>query len=242
MDQLTRRLRAAATVSDEEIPELPGRVLRCLAAEVMTATDPLGEVVATGRRRRVRRHRRALIGGAAAIALASLPAAAAAGVFGPARTGGPPYGTSHIPGVQYLNVSTPRVVPIVRRLTRTVPLPRGSSWQPFLARYPVPTRGKRYRGTETTLAGVGGSVEWYARCQWYGAWLSAHDTGNAPAANRAAKVIGQAATWPFTVRDASPGVLSSLKRTAAAAEQGNASTIRQQWGLCTGQISPIVGK
>jgi hypothetical protein len=128
--------------------------------------------------------------------------------------------TESAPGEEYLDTSSPDIVPVVRGLTATLPLPPGESWAPLLARWPAPGGGLMQR------SGIGVQVEWYARCRWEAAWLRAHRAGDRAAAAESAEVLRRAARWPFTVATDGGGVVAAQERVAAAAAVGDAALVR----------------
>ena len=194
--------------------------------------------------RRLRGRRRRTVVVAGIVAAVAVPAAAAAATID-VNIGAPPFGqpgvTAKNPDQQYLNLDAPGIVKVVERLTKTVPLPPGGSWQPLLRRYPYSVaKGDSSRDDVIKLAGVGGTIESYARCQWEGAWLSAARAGNATAASRDAGVLEQATGWHYTVETFSPPALTALRRTASQAANGEVAPVAYDYGLnCSGTISPV---
>ena len=219
--------------------------------EIVSSGSPTSRPARRGRRRRV------LV--AALVALVVVPATAAAldvagihtGIF-PGRES-----TELTPGEELLNISSPDIVPVVRELTRSIPLPEGASWTPFLERYPAtePTLAQRIGigGGEASVCrepvalsrryatsrrqawrlcrgmrGQGAEAEWFARCRWMGTWLQAYREGDASGRRRSAAMLAQAGTWRYTRAVGGDGV-ALFERDAAAARRGDPGPVRQTY-------------
>jgi hypothetical protein len=213
---LDTRLAAATPVRAADVPRIPRVLVDAAVMEIVSSGSPTSRPARRGRRRRV------LV--AALVALVVVPATAAAldvagihtGIF-PGRES-----TELTPGEELLNISSPDIVPVVRKLTRSIPLPEGASWLPFLERYPA---------TEPTLAqriGIGAEAEWFARCRWMGTWLQAYRDDDASGRRRSAAMLAQAATWRYTRAVGGDGV-AVFERDAAAARRGDPGPVRQTY-------------
>jgi hypothetical protein len=167
-------------------PELKDGAARALA---QATRDETGDVPAA-RPRRSRRLR--LIGGAVGVALVVTPLAAAERVGG-IHTGFFPTkkeaGTEDIQGVEFLNLSDPGILEVVRQETAKVPLPAGASWDGLYANWPL--HGPDGRNVQGQKPGISQNVQAWAQCAWEKSWL----TGDAATRARAASVLADLPNW-----------------------------------------------
>jgi hypothetical protein len=157
------------------------------ALAIATASEPFTGGFKPARRRRPIAV--ALIAGAIAIPTMAATAVATGGIhtgFFPSRTQA---GTELIPGQELLNLSDPGIVAVVRQQTVGVPLPPGKTWQPVLARYPIPLSDGA--NSEAQLEVITEGVEGYAQCSWESSWLA----GDAATRVAAAAVIARIPSW-----------------------------------------------
>lgn len=207
------RLRAATPFPDAGVPEPPEDLIDAgLAA--------LGDLSPARPRRRRSPRRRGLAVAVACLAFA-IPSAAVAGYLG-VHTGFFPgaHDSESAPSEEYLDTSSPEIVPIVHALIREAPLPSGANWDALLARYPA-QEGLMQR------TGIGFGVEAYARCRWEEAWINSRAAGDAAGTALAARVLGDSATWPNTVKSDGGGVVAQIRRVATAAHAGDARVVRE---------------
>lgn len=69
------------------------------------------------------------------------------------------------------------------------------------------------------------SYEAVARCAWHRDWLNAEDQSDASGVSDAAAALLDAATWQATVTTDGGGIVSSLKKTAEQAKNGNRAAV-----------------
>jgi hypothetical protein len=205
---LDARLAAAVPVREADLLPLPDAIV-----DEITSTDV----------RRPRRRRRVLVAALAALVL--VPATAAAIEVAGVHTGLFPSDgdTESTPGEEYLEIGSPAILPVVRHLTASVPLPPGAGWAPFMERWPAP------QPSLMQSSGIGYEVEAYARCRWMGAWLDAHGAGDTAAAARAAHVLTRSTRWRYSLATARGAVDPDLRRVARAARAGDPGPVRQMY-------------
>jgi len=126
------------------------------------------------------------------------------------------------PGEEYFDSGAPGIVDVIRELTTEFTLPAGDSWAPLLARWPSP------EGELVQRSGLGTEVEWYARCRWEGAWLRAHERGDATAAAAAARMLADPASTRYSAANDAGGVMAQPRATAAAAAAGRPGPVRRE--------------
>jgi hypothetical protein len=180
VDTLLRRANPVATT-----PRPDAETAHALTAAAVC--EPFTSTFTTRRRRRP--VTMALIASAIAIPTMAATAVATGGVhtgFFPNRSQA---GTELIPGQELLNLSDPDIVQVVEQQTVGVPLPPGKTWQPVLARYPIPLDDGA--GSEGQLEVITQGVAGYAQCTWESYWLAGD-----PAARAAAmSVVAQIPNW-----------------------------------------------
>jgi hypothetical protein len=159
----------------------------------------------------------ALIAGAIAVPTMAATAVATGGI----HTGIFPSAgeTEMIRGQEILNLSDPGIVEVVEQQTVGVPLPPGKTWQPVLARYPIPLEdGAKSEGQ---LEVITQGVEGYAQCAWESYWLGSNSTRAAALA-----VITRIPTWrSFDQRDSTGKAL--MAREIAQLQGGQDTLLRQ---------------
>ena len=211
LDALVRT--AAPPTADLDDPEVL-RALSALPARLRdtSVTPDLGRLPASVRHRRA--HRIAI--GVALAASLAVAAPVAAATFLSAHTGvfGNPH---HDEGAgEFINLDSPQFPQLLDQIRKQegLPLPPGSTWDELPAKFGAAV------GQETT-SGIASVVEFYARCAWLNAYITAAHDGHAELQQQAAQVIGQMPQWPQLSKATDPGFRSQLSGEASAAAAGH---------------------
>jgi hypothetical protein len=189
------------------LAELPARL------RDTSVTPDLGRLPASVRHRRARR---IAIGVALAASLA-VAAPVAASTFLTAHTGlfGNPH---HEEGSsEFIQLDSPRFSQVLDQIRKQedLPLPPGSTWDGLPAKFTVDVP------SQETTSGIASVVEYYARCAWLNAYVTAADDGHAELQQQAAQVIEQIPQWPQLSKATDPGFRSQLSGEASAAAAGH---------------------
>jgi hypothetical protein len=209
----------------------------CAASASILASATMNEAVAPAMVNPVRRRRwRRAITSAVAVAVA-VPALAAAVNLSGVHTGFFPTkrqaGAEMIPGLEVLRISDPGIVEFARKATKTVPLPHGSTWQPFLADFPVPKEDGI--DVEAQYPLVLEFAQQYAKCQWEITWLN----GDSAVRAQTAAGIAQIPKWDvFTKYDKSAA--ARMRQIADQVQRGQSELLRQDVNQsCGGKPFPF---
>lgn len=173
---------------------------------------------------RARRARRARVIVPALAVIAAVPALAAANQLPGVHTGWFPTrhqaGTEMLPGQEVLVFSDPAIMKYVKQQTTVVPLPAGSTWAAFLARWPRPeVEGIAIQGQ---LRGIAEAAQLYASCRWEVTWLH----GDATVRAATAEGIAQIPTWPlYTQYDV--GSAPRVRQMVAQVQRGDDQLLRE---------------
>jgi hypothetical protein len=194
---------------------------------VQTTADALRELTAATRRasRRRRGWRIGIsVGALAAVILGGAVAAPAVGIRYLAETlWHPVIGGEITSKSEWIDTSAPDAAAFIRQANpRWIPLPPGLTREQEIV---AVSKSFTDNPGLTQASTIRQSYEAAAYCAWIGSWQDAHEAGDSIAESAAAKVMHQATKWPDIVASDGGGIVAHMKKSANAADAGDATAV-----------------
>lgn len=162
---------------------------------------------------------------AVGVLVALLLSSAAVGHAAPAHTGEyGHHGYTENDASEYIRTDGVDFREVVQELRPPqVPVPPGYS---LTADVDELVAGLGHEPAVIQLTAVRGIYAGWAACAWKADWLTAQAAGDEPRSVTAAAMLRQVPTWPLVAQTDGGGIRQQHRRIAEAAEQGDASTVR----------------